>query len=194
MHGGLIAGWFHAVKRAIASGCKKTIIRGQRAYSSVGQSRRLIIVGDTNLVVYLHVESEFTARARQVYAIDSVWVFPPVAHSEAANALTTLTREKWISAETALLCLGLIEPRIVAGFRDVPMKAVLQLATERGISAYDAQFIVLAMQLGISLVTEDGKLKKRFPGIAISMEPFIDGASKDTVRESRAAYGGRRKS
>jgi len=152
-----------------------------------------MIVSDTNLVVYLHVESEFTLRARQVYGIDPDWVFPPVAPSEAANALATLTREKWISAETALLSLELIEPRIVAGFRDVPMKAVLQLAIERGISTYDAQFIVLAGQLGVFLVTEDGKLKKRFPDVAISMEAFIDGVGKASVREPRAAYGSRRK-
>jgi predicted nucleic acid-binding protein len=152
-----------------------------------------MIVGDTNLIVYLYVDSDFTSRARQVHAIDPDWVFPPVARSEAANVLATLTREKWISPETAIVALERIEPRIVAGLRDVPMRAALELAVQRGVSVYDAQFIVLAGQLGVSLVTEDNRLKRGFPGVAISMEAFIDRAGGRMVREPRAAYGGRRK-
>ena len=152
-----------------------------------------MIVSDTNLIVYLHVESEFTSRARQVHALDPDWVFPPVTRSEATNVLATLAREKWMDAEGAAATLARIEPRIVAGSRDVPMRAALELAIERGVSAYDAQFVVLARQLGVFLVTEDGKLKKRFPDVAVSMEAFIESAGRTMIREPRAVYGGRRK-
>jgi predicted nucleic acid-binding protein len=152
-----------------------------------------MIVSDTNLIVYLNVESEFTDRARQVHALDPDWVFPPVTRSEATNVLVTLTREKWISAEAAAVTLSRIEPRIMVGFRDVSMKAALELAIERGVSAYDAQFVVLARQLRVFLVTEDGKLKRRFPEVALSMESFIENAGRTTVRESRPIYPGRRK-
>lgn len=152
-----------------------------------------MIVSDTNLIVYLYVESEFTVRARAVHALDSDWVFPPVARSEATNALATLTRENWISAESALRALELIEPRIVTGTRALPMKDALQLAIKHGVSAYDAQFVALAGLQGVVLVTEDGKLRKRFPDIAISMEAFIDRAGKSKVRESRSHYGTGRK-
>lgn len=152
-----------------------------------------MIVSDTNLIVYLHVESEFTVRARQVQALDPDWVFPPVTRSEATNVLATLTREKWIDATAAGLLLDRVEPLIVAGSRDVPMKAALELAIERGVSAYDAQFVVLARQLGVFLVTEDGKLKKRFPDVAVSMEAFVESAGQTMIREPRAGYGVRRK-
>jgi predicted nucleic acid-binding protein len=152
-----------------------------------------MIVADTNLLVYLHLESEFTARARHVHTLDHEWVFPPVTRSEATNVLATLTREMWIDADAAAVTLSRIEPRIVAGFRDVSMKAALELAIERGVSAYDAQFVVLARQLGVFLVTEDGRLKKCFPEVALSMESFIERSGRSAVLESRAVYGGRRK-
>ncbi|MCX6997811.1 MAG: type II toxin-antitoxin system VapC family toxin [Kiritimatiellaeota bacterium] len=152
-----------------------------------------MIVSDTNLIVYLYVESEFTARALRVHALDPEWVFPPVARSEAANVLSTLVRERWISNEKSLSALEQIEPRISAGSRDVPMKTVLQLALTHAVSAYDAQFVVLAELLGVALVTEDSRLKKRFPGMAMSMTAFIENAGRTNVRESRAIYGTRRK-
>lgn len=152
-----------------------------------------MIVADTNLVVYLFVASEFTERARQVHAIDPDWVFPPIVRSETANALATLTREKWITPEMASEALENIEKRIMAGVRDVTMKAALELAIQKRISAYDAQFIVLACSLGVYLVTEDGRLKDKFPEVALSMEAFA-GRGKDwTLRETRATYGVRRK-
>lgn len=152
-----------------------------------------MIVADTNLLVYLHVESEFTVLARQVHTLDPDWTFPPVTRSEATNVLATLAREKWIDTETATLAQDRIETRIVAACRDVSMQAALELAIERGISAYDAQFVILARHAGVFLVTEDGKLKRRFPEVALSMEAFIERSGRTTVREPRVVYGRRRK-
>ena len=153
-----------------------------------------MIVSDTNLIVYLHVESEFTSRARQVHALDPDWAFPPVSRSEVANVLATLAREEWIAAEAAASIMERIEPRMAAGFRDVSMKAVLSLAVEDDISAYDAQFIVLARQLGVVLVTEDGKLMKRFPDVAVSMNAFLERRRPGAVvREPRVRYRSRRR-
>lgn len=38
----------------------------------------------------------------------------------------------------------------------------------------DTNLIALARQLGVFLVTEDGKLKKRFPDLAVSMDAFLE--------------------
>lgn len=152
-----------------------------------------MIVADTNLVIYLFVSSEFTERARQVHVLDQDWVFPPIALSESANALATLAREKWITSETASAALAHIEKRIIAGYRDVSIRAVLDLAIQERISAYDAQFIVLARSLGVRLVTEDGRLRKAFPEITLSMEAFAKRGKDWTARETRATYGARRK-
>ena len=152
-----------------------------------------MIVADTNLLVYLVVASELTERARQIHGIEPDWIFPPIALSEATNALATLTREKWITPEIAVEALAHIEKRIAAGFRDVSMRAALELAIQKKVSAYDAQFIVLARSLEVHLVTEDGALQNKFPEVAISMEAFAKLNRNWTVREKRSTYDARRK-
>lgn len=52
---------------------------------------------------------------------------------------------------------------------------VLDLARESGCSAYDCEFVALAEALGVPLVTSDGEVLRKFPGIAVSMEEFGGG-------------------
>jgi predicted nucleic acid-binding protein len=47
------------------------------------------------------------------------------------------------------------------------------LAVSSGCSAYDAEFVVLARELGVSLVTLDKELLDKFPGTAVSPERFL---------------------
>jgi predicted nucleic acid-binding protein len=50
----------------------------------------------------------------------------------------------------------------------VPSDDVLELTAKHNVSAYDAEFVVLARRLKIPLVTYDGPVKKLFPNIAVS--------------------------
>jgi hypothetical protein len=56
----------------------------------------------------------------------------------------------------------------------VPSDAVLELTFHHGITAYDGEFVVLAKQLGMPLVTFDKPVRKAFPNIAISAEEFLN--------------------
>ncbi len=50
-----------------------------------------------------------------------------------------------------------------------------------GITAYDGQFIALAMEMGISCITEDQELQKKFQEIALSMNDFLRSPSLGNV-------------
>ncbi len=52
---------------------------------------------------------------------------------------------------------------------EVDIPAALELAVTTQISAYDAQFITLARHLSVPLVTEDKKLRKRFPDLTLPL-------------------------
>jgi predicted nucleic acid-binding protein len=55
---------------------------------------------------------------------------------------------------------------------------VLEAATARNLSAYDAQFVVAAADLEVPLVTSDRRLLNACPDIAVTPEKFIaDGTS-----------------
>jgi predicted nucleic acid-binding protein len=56
--------------------------------------------------------------------------------------------------------------------RPVDHAAALRLAMDHQISAYDAQYLILARQLGIPCVTEDRQLQRGFPDLAMSMAAF----------------------
>lgn len=55
---------------------------------------------------------------------------------------------------------------------DVGTPPVLSLATSSGCSAYDCEYVALAQDLGVPLVTTDRALVKAFPGVAVSLEAF----------------------
>jgi predicted nucleic acid-binding protein len=56
---------------------------------------------------------------------------------------------------------------------DVSSEKVLELAMQSNCSAYDCEYVALAQDLGVPLVTADKQILKAFPKIAISMEKFV---------------------
>jgi hypothetical protein len=70
--------------------------------------------------------------------------------------------------------------------RPVDVREVVRLGSEYHISAYDAQYVHLALRFGIPLVTEDGKLQRKFPDVAVSMEIFIKTFRGDSVVRERS--------
>ena len=57
--------------------------------------------------------------------------------------------------------------------RDVTSSQVLDLAAASGCSAYDCEFVSLAQDLGVHLVTVDKQVLKNFPGVAIALGEFV---------------------
>ena len=50
---------------------------------------------------------------------------------------------------------------------------IIDLIAESDCTAYDCEFVALARQLSIPLVTADKQLLKQFPDCAISLEEFV---------------------
>lgn len=131
-----------------------------------------MIVADTNLVAYLLIEGEKTEMARAVWAKDPRWMLPTLWRSEFLNVLTTAVcahvltlaeaHETWRRAQT-IFGRSEMEP---SG------DDVLEMAAERKLSAYDAQFVVAAVNLEVPLVTADRGLLAACPDLSISPERF----------------------
>jgi predicted nucleic acid-binding protein len=132
-----------------------------------------LIVADTNLVAYLLIEGARTALARSVRDADPQWMLPTFWRSEFLNVLTTSIRARVLTLEEAhrtwhrgLILFG-------AGEFEPSGDEVLDIAAKHGLSAYDAQFVVTAIQLEVPLVTFDGRLVAACPEVAIPAERFL---------------------
>jgi len=131
-----------------------------------------VIVADTNLIVYLFITGDQTALAQKVLAKDPHWIVPPLWQSEFRNVLAayirrgmTLSRAKHLMSDA----LQTLEKREILP----PYEKVLDLITESDCTSYDCEFVALARELGIPLVTADKQLLRQFPDWAISLEEFV---------------------
>lgn len=131
-----------------------------------------MIVADTNLVAYLLIEGDKTELARALWNRDSQWMLPTFWRSEFLNVLTTSVRARVLTREQARetwhRALALFGSHEVETSGD----EILEIAAERGISAYDAQFVAVAIRLEARLVTSDRRLLSACPDLATAPARF----------------------
>ena len=129
-----------------------------------------MIVVDRNLLVHLHVEGQRTAEA--VLRRDSDWVVPIVWRTEFRNALAGLVRRRALALEDALRIVAEAERGMALREYTVASQQVLLLAEQSGCSAYDCEYVSLAQDLGIRLVTADRHVLSAFPAVAVAPAAF----------------------
>ena len=132
-----------------------------------------MIVADANLIVYLFVTGARTVEAEAVLRRDPRWIAPLLWRSEVRNALIGLVRGGLLSLEEALTVISNAERLLVGSEFAVPSSRVLLLAHRSGCSAYDCEYVALAEDLRIPLVTTDSALLRAFPGRAMPPRAFL---------------------
>ncbi len=133
-----------------------------------------MIVADTNLLVYLYITGQRTKQTEAVLRKDPAWAAPLLWRSEFRNTLIGLERHQEIRMNDVLTIVGEAEQWMVGREYTVVSQRVLQLAKESGCSAYDCEFVGLAMDLGAPLVSADRQILRAFPNIALSPELFVN--------------------
>ena len=131
-----------------------------------------MIVADTNLVVYLLAQSPHSAEAEAVYRKDPQWVAPPLWRSELRNALAVHVQRGVLTVDEAWTKMQEAESLMESSEFAVSSLSILQMAADSGCSAYDCEFVVLARELGVPLVTSDRQVLGRFKTLAISPRAF----------------------
>jgi predicted nucleic acid-binding protein len=131
-----------------------------------------MIVVDSNLIIYIHVQSEWTAQALQALKKDSQWIAPPLWESEFRNVMAGYMRRKILKLEQAKKimnsALRTMEEREILP----PSNLVLELVADSDCSAYDCEYVALAKHLKIKLITNDQKILRNFPDTAVNLEAF----------------------
>jgi predicted nucleic acid-binding protein len=128
-----------------------------------------VIVVDTNIVAYLHLVGELTERAEALLKRDPDWAAPVLWRSEFRNLLAGYMRRKTLTFEETRELQSEAESLMAGNEHEVDSQSVLELVRDSDCTAYDCEFIALARQLNVKLVTMDGKLLKAFPKLAIPL-------------------------
>ncbi len=132
-----------------------------------------MIVADSNLIAYLHLPGPKERVADAVLLKDSEWWVPPLWKSEFRSILFAYMRTQGMDVTTAEAHWTEAWDHLGPNQMEPNPARVLAKASDSRLSAYDAEFVVLAEDLGVRLVTSDRQVLNAFPKIAISPEDFL---------------------
>ena len=128
-----------------------------------------MIVVDTNVLAYLLLPYEFSPQADALFKRDPEWVAPILWRSEFRNLLAGYVRRKTLTFDEVLKIQAEAEALLAGNEHEVDSRRVLELVRDSNCSAYDCEFIALAVRLGTKVVTMDGKMLKEFPKHAVAL-------------------------
>ena len=128
-----------------------------------------MIVVDSNVLAYLYLPGEHTVQAEALLERDPEWAAPVLWRSAFRNILAGCLRRKTISFDQACSLQNEAESLLAGAEFEVDSTAVLELVRDSDCSAYDCEFVALAIKLGTRLVTMDKKLLRAFPKRAAAL-------------------------
>jgi predicted nucleic acid-binding protein len=131
-----------------------------------------VIVADTDLIAYLLIRGQHTGEAEAVYRKDAQWAAPILWRSEFRNVLVFYLRRGLMGIGEAFEAMEQADRLMQGQEFEVESSRVLRLAASAGCSAYDCEFVALAQDLGVPLVTSDSALIARFKPTVVSMRAF----------------------
>jgi predicted nucleic acid-binding protein len=132
-----------------------------------------MIVVDTNVISYFYLNGEYSDLAEQLFLKTPEWSAPLLWRSEFRNVLSFYIRKEIISLTDAFQIFGEAKKLLHQNEYEINTLQVLELSHKSGCSAYDCEFVNLAQDLSIPLITMDKKILRNFSGTAFSIPEFL---------------------
>lgn len=133
-----------------------------------------VVLVDTNVIVSLLIDNDWSDRARELYRRDPRWQTENHALVECTNVLVRYLRNGLMTGAEARAVLLTAETLFADNALHADHQAALMVGWERQVSAYDARFLVVARELGVRLTTEDAKLRHAAPELTQSLEQALN--------------------
>ena len=131
-----------------------------------------MIVVDTNVIASMWVPNDMDEWVYKVLKKDDDWVVPLLWRSEFRNVLSIYLRKNILEFSVVLQTTEEAEQLMDTNEFDVNSTQVMSLVSDSSCSAYDCEFVALADDLNVPLVTFDKKILREFPSIAMHPEDF----------------------
>jgi predicted nucleic acid-binding protein len=128
-----------------------------------------LIAVDSNIIVYLLVPGPGTAAAQSLLQREGEWVAPVLWRSEVRNVLAGYMRRGELLFEEAIALNQEAEDLMRECEYQIDTTNVLDLVRSSDCSAYDCEYVALAKQLRVRLVTMDREVLRAFPEVAVPL-------------------------
>ena len=131
-----------------------------------------MIVVDTNVIAYLFLPGEHSDVARRAFLRDPSWAAPALWRSELRSVLAISVRERGLRERDAVELFDAATDLMRGGEFGVNSELVIHLAAASNCSAYDCEFVALALELDVPLVTADRRILREFGDHSVRLEDF----------------------
>ncbi|RIK29294.1 MAG: VapC toxin family PIN domain ribonuclease [Anaerolineae bacterium] len=132
-----------------------------------------MIVVDANMIGYFFITGDYSPLAIQVFEKDPDWYAPMLWQSEVRSIITQYVRYKKMPLAQSQQLMNEVHDLMLEHERFVSSNLVLELVAISKCSSYDCEYIALAKEMNLNLVTFDKEILQEFPQIAISPKDFI---------------------
>jgi predicted nucleic acid-binding protein len=129
-----------------------------------------VIVVDTQVVVYWAVRGPASPLVDAILERDAGWTAPALWQSEFRNVLAGMLRRGELDIDQASERFRRASEIVVS--RAVDSELIIQLITQSPCTAYDLEFVALAQQLEVPLITNDRQIIESFPATAVAAADF----------------------
>lgn len=132
-----------------------------------------MIAVDTHILCYYWLPSPRSAQAEALAQRDPVWLVPPLWRSEFRNALAGAVRQRVITIADAIELLQRAERQLRQHERQVSSRTVMDLVAASSCTAYDCEFVAVAREQGVPLISANRQILREFPHLAVSLDVFL---------------------
>lgn len=132
-----------------------------------------MIAVDTNVLVYLWLPSPKTAVAEKIYYTDPLWIAPVLWRSEFRNVVSQYLK-RGVPFDLVLESIDKAENLMRGNELQVSSGEIMDLVKLSGCSAYDCEFVHVALMRSVPLITFDQMVLSKFPDIAVDPLKFIE--------------------
>ena len=133
-----------------------------------------MIIVDANLIGALLLQSEQSPLAIRVFEKDPDWYAPLLWQSEVRSLITSYLRHKLITLDIATHVMDQAHMLMVEHERYVSSNLVLELVSTSKCTSYDCEYVALAREMNLTLVSFDKQVVGAFLGIAIFPQDFAN--------------------
>ena len=133
-----------------------------------------MIIVDANLIGALFLQSEQAPLASRIFERDPDWYAPLLWQSEMRSLITSYLRHKLITLDKATQIMDEAHALMVEHERYVSSNLVFELVSLSKCTSYDCEYVALAREMNLTLVTFDKQVVGAFPGIAVFPQNFVN--------------------